>query len=65
MRLVTAANADNTGPAFHEGFIGRADAADLDQMVHHRELDKAMVFGPLRLRFHRLERFRRVGTVHP
>ena len=52
-------------PAFHERFIGRADAADLDQMVHHREPDEAVVLGPLRLRFHRLERFRRVGTVHP
>jgi len=53
------------GPAFHERLVGRPDAADLDQVVHHREPDEAMGFGPLRLRLRRLERLGRIWAVHP
>src|SRR5262249_35168764 len=47
------------------GLIGRTDAADLDQMIHHREPAKAMALSPLRLRLHRLERFGGVGPIDP
>ena len=53
------------GPAFDERLVGRADTADLDKVVHHREPHETMVFGPLRLRLYRLERFGRIGTECP
>src|SRR5215469_731016 len=52
-------------PPFHKGLIGRADAMYLDQMVHHREPDKAVVLGPLRHRIDNLESFGRIRTVNP
>jgi hypothetical protein len=53
------------GPALHERLIGLADAANLDQVVHHREPNKAVVFGPLRLRLHCLECSSRIGAEEP
>jgi len=53
------------GPAFQDRFIGRAHAGDLDHVIHDREPDKAVIFRPLRLRLHRLERLSRIGSVEP
>ena len=46
-------------PALHERLVGRADIADLDEVVHHREPGEAVVLRPLGLGFHRLEYLRR------
>ena len=64
MRLVTAASADKTVQPSMKGSSG-AHTLDLDQVVHHREPDEAMVFGPLRFRLYRLESFGRIGTEPP
>jgi hypothetical protein len=47
------------------GSSGAPYAGDLNHVVHDREPDKAVIFRPLRLRIHRLERRGRVGAVEP
>ena len=52
-------------PALHERLVGRADIADLDEVIHHREPREAVVLRPPGLGSHGLEDVRRVGAEQP
>src|ERR1700730_906663 len=53
------------GPAFQERLIGRAHAGDLDHIIQDGEPHKAVMFCPLCLRLHRLERLAGINTLEP
>jgi len=52
-------------PAFQLRLVRRADARDLDHVIHDREPGKAAILRPPRLCLHRLECLGRIGTVEP
>ena len=53
------------GPALEDRLLWRADAQDLDHVVHHREPGEAVVLRPLRLCPRGGERVGGVGAVEP
>lgn len=52
-------------PALHERLVRRAEAADLDQEVHDRKPNEAVVLRPAPLGGDRLEDTRRIGAESP